>query len=458
MPLTTILFVVLFILSAAGALYMPQIGMWGYMAHYIVGPERQWWENQLEPWGIRYSFTLALTTAIGFGVHFRSLRIRRPLLTGQEGLLVAFVGLVWVLRLISPETEGYTIVDHPSLKLTKVAIFVVMMTHLITRLKDLRVTMWLLVVCTMLLGYQAYTTPQSSFMSGRLETVGGADFGEANFLPAFVAGILPIMGVLFLTSRWIGKFVTVVAGGLSVNAIILTRSRGAVVGLGLGGMLALLLSPRRYRLKIGAGLVVAGLGMLWLSDPTFIQRVSTIFEKEKDPSAAGRIEIWKASIAMVRNKPQGVGPGNFFSAIRRYNPEFAGRDAHSTFARCWAELGVAGFLLLVALMVNAVLVSRRAMQRAMDLPPPHREQVLYAGYAVAVGLCMMLGCGVTVTLLYTEALWWFLLLPVCVQRVVENAEEDLKVAAPAEAKPARKFAPKFRKAARRPRAGKAVEA
>ena len=60
----TILFLALFLLCAGGALFLPLLGLLGYMAHYIIGPEGQWWTAPLRPYEIRYSLMLAVMAAV----------------------------------------------------------------------------------------------------------------------------------------------------------------------------------------------------------------------------------------------------------------------------------------------------------------------------------------------------------------------------------------------------------
>ena len=422
----TVLFLALFVLCSGGALFVPLLGILGYVAHYIIGPERQWWTVPVRPWGIRYSFTLALLTGIGVAIHWRKLRFGRRLLTGQEKLLLVFLALTWLLRSVSEETTFYTVVDHPAVKLAKVVLFCLMLTHVVTNLKELNALLWVLVVCTFILGLQAYDTPRSAFQSGRLESIGGVDFAESNFLPAFIVGVLPLMGVLFLRSGWGVRVFVLVAGAFAANAIMLTRSRGALVGIGLGGIMAVMFAPKGYRVKIMSGLIVASLGLFYLMDPGFKGRASTInaAEGERDVSAEGRLETWEASIACLKDHPQGIGPGNFFQVIGRYNAKYIGRDAHNTFVRCFTELGVLGLALFVGLIVHALWIVKRTMRKARDLPPDKRDRILYPTYGFGIGLCMMLGCGLTVTLLYTEALWWFLMVPVCLERAVANMAVD----------------------------------
>jgi putative inorganic carbon (hco3(-)) transporter len=427
MGIRTLLFAAIFLACCGGALFVPLLGLLGYMAHYIVGPESQWWTVPLRQYEIRYSLILAIMAGFGIALNSQKLRYGASLLTTQEKLLLVFVAFQYLLRGISEPTVAYTVVDHPSLKLTKVAIFCLMLTHVVTDAKSIKALLWTLVLSTFILGIEAYTKPRSVFASGRLEGVGGVDFSEANFLPAFIGGVLPLMGVLFLESRWLGRLVVLAAGVFSVNAVVLTRSRGAVVGMALGGLASLLLAPRGYRTKIFAGLMVAGMGAFYLSDPTFLARISTIDsgEQQRDRSAMSRFELWDVAMRMASDHPQGVGPGNFGQFAGLYNSKYKDRDVHSTYLRCYAELGIPGSLLFLGLIVQAVAVSKRTIQKAYGLPPEHRAGILLPSFGLAVGLFMMLGCGLTVTLLYTEALWWFLLMPLCVERAADNLAADL---------------------------------
>ena len=71
------------------------------------------------------------------------------------------------------------------------------------------------------------------------------------------------------------------------------------------------------------------------------------------------------------------------------------------------------------------------MRRAKELPQPMRDSVTYASLALTVSLATLLACGLTITLLYVEILWWLLAMPVCLTRVVDN----FKIGAATEPKP-----------------------
>jgi len=426
-PLKTIVFAGLFAVCAVGALLAPALGVLGYVGHYSVGPERQWWNAPLARFGLRYSFILAMVTAVGIALNWRKIRSGRSILAGQEKLVLLFLGCVWLSVAIGEETIGrYTIADHPSVKLTKVVIFVLMLSHVVTDLRNLDRLFWVLIIGALVLGLQAYAAPRSAFARGRLNSVGGPDFHNANRLAGYLAGMLFVIGAQFLRCSWKGKLACLAAGAFATNAIILTRSRGALVGVVSGGLVAIFLAPKKHRRKILLGLAAAFLGGMYLTDPQFVSRASTISgpEEARDASAQSRIDIWLGSIEMVKSNPLGVGAGNFYQAIGRYAPRHPNRDAHNTFVRCAGDLGIQGFIVFVAIIVNSVKMLRGTMKQSSQLPPGDRDRVVWATYGAAMALAAVLGYGMTGTLLYTEYLWWLLLLPVCLQRVVDNLAAD----------------------------------
>ena len=431
MPLKTILFLGLFVVCAAGAPMMPMLGVLGYMGHYCTGPEFQWWAAPLRPWGIRYSFLLALATAVGLARNHRNWAFGKSLLTGQEKMMLLFLGIVWLSVAIGEDSSWQETMggDPFYWKMTKVIIFALMLSHIVTNMTNLNWVLWLFVVSSLMLGVQAYDAAHAGIMSegGRLESVGGPDFHESNFLAGFLGAMLPLIGVQFLRTSWLGKALCLFAGVFTANAIVLTRSRGGLVGIAMGCVAAVVLSPKKHRVKVLAGLVVALLGGIYLVDPQFVGRASTIAapEDEMDTSARSRVEIWQGGVEMLLANPMGVGAGNFTRAIERYAPQHPLRDAHNTFVRCAGELGFPGLILLTVMVGNALWTLRRVIREARALPESHGDEVVLAAYGMTVGLVTLLGTGLTTSMVYTEALWWFLVLPVCLERVAENTAAEL---------------------------------
>ena len=439
MAMKTALFLAAFLVSCLGAFWVPLAGILGYIGHYHLGPERQWWGESLAHMNIRFSFSLGLATAIGIALNFSKLRFRQ-FLSGQEMLLLLMLALIWLSAMMSePASMADEKLDHPAVKITKVILFCMMLTHVVTNLRSFNLVMWTIVLGAFSLGWQTWTAPQSAFTACRIETVGGVDFVEVNGLGAYLAAMLPLIAMRFLQSRWKGKLLCAAAGAFVANGIVLTRSRGAFVGVMVCLALAALMAPRKYRGRIAIGVILGACGMFYLIDPGYMNRAQTIsFNKsELDASAANRLEIWSASLKMLSDKPQGVGVGNFIASIGQYDATQKNRDAHNIFVRCWGELGIQGFTVFVLLILNALHILRRLMKQARFLDEPNRSGLTYGCYGLLLCLITLLTCGMTVTLLYTEALWWLLALPVCLQRVYENMLAQNPLSQPLAAESAR---------------------
>ena len=425
MPLKGILFIGLFLLCAVGALVLPCLGVYGYIADYCIGPATQWWEAPFSGLGIRYSYTLALATALGILFNRHKLKFGESFLQRQEALMLVFLGIVWLSTFIGGETIGrYTTSDHPSIKLTKVVVFALMMTHVITDKRKLDGLLWVFVIVSLILGLQAWDLPRRAFESGRLEGIGGADFAESNFFAAFMAAMLPIIGIQLLRSKWFGKAICTVSAAFCANAIVLCRSRGAFVGIAAGAITACLFAPKKHRKKIAVGLVLGIIGGIYVTDPQFIERMGTIAPKEEESyeSSHGRIRIWRVGIDMAIDNPLGIGAGNWYRKISLYKPEYAGVDSHNTYLKCVAELGWHG-VVVFAIIVFTAFRSLSAVRRS-SLHSDSRFDPDLISFGLTVSLCTYLTCCITITLIYSEFLWLLLSLPVCLKRVLENAVAD----------------------------------
>lgn len=423
MSVKGLLFISLFFFCTLSALALPHIGVYGYIADYCINPASQWWGRPFAQMGVRFSFTLALATMVGIVWQWKKLQFGDSILYRQEVTLLLFLSLVWVLTFVGPDTVGrYTLTDHPSIKLTKIIIFALMMSHVLTDLKKINGLFWVLATAALLLGLKAYSTPYGQFMRGRLEGIGGADFAEANFFAAFMAAMLPIIAIQFLKSGGWGKLYALASGAFTLNAVILCRSRGAFLGLMAGMFVAVLWAPKQHRKKIVALLFIGMLGGIYLTDSAFIERITTITteQEDMDSSTASRLELWKAGVRMVVNNPLGIGPGNWYQTIERYLPEYRGKDSHSTYVKCVAELGVVGISLFMLLLLQAYLNLKKVHDEATRLPEEVADEFRQYYFAIVVSMAVLLVCALAITMIYTEIVWIMLMLPVCLRRAFDN--------------------------------------
>ena len=410
---------------------MPHIGIYGYLADYSIGSSKQWWEAPLSGLGIRYSFTLALATIAGFVLQKHKLRFGFSVFTIHEVFCLLFLLIMWISYLSGNEVVGrYTTVDHPTLKFTKVFIFVLLMTHAITDRKKLSGLLWVFILCALALGLKAWDMPRRAYVSGRLEGVGGADFAEANFFAAFMAAMLPLIGVQLLRSKkWIPRIICIISAAFTANTVVLCRSRGSLVGIAMGGMAALVMAPKQFRKKIAIGLILGAIGGLYVTDQQFFERISTIIVsegQERDESAGSRFRLWAAGVQMVIDQPLGIGVGNWYQTIGSYIPEYAGKDSHNTYVKCIAEMGIFGFLVFTLVIFFSLIEIWRLNRFADYLPLDIQNDLKLFIFGMFISLVILLTCGLTITMIYTETLWILLMLPVCLRRAFENALLDHK--------------------------------
>ena len=123
---------------------------------------------------------------------------------------------------------------------------------------------------------------------------------------------------------------------------------------------------------------------------------------EEDESAQGRLRYWAAGLRMAADHPLGVGPGNFHANIGRYLPGDAGRDAHSIYIRCLAELGIPGFILFAAIVCNAFLTLARVRQLELGRADPGDGPL--RAFALQMSLILYLMCGIFGSYIYLEML------------------------------------------------------
>jgi glycosyltransferase involved in cell wall biosynthesis len=164
------------------------------------------------------------------------------------------------------------------------------------------------------------------------------------------------------TAMWVA-LATIGAG------IVSTGSRGAMLGLVVGVVVAIALVPvtRRTRLVVIAALVVAAcVGAVALGPEWLTQRVVGL---AGDESVLNRLRIARAGLRMFVDHPFGIGPGNYVIASDYY-PEPALppglRDSHITYVTLLAEEGFLGLIGFIGVVLAAVTAAARATVRSLS--------------------------------------------------------------------------------------------
>jgi O-antigen ligase len=212
---------------------------------------------------------------------------------------------------------------------------------------------WTLVVsCSVAayLGLQEYLSKKEDLAT--LPYVNQNDF-------AFVlATSLPLMFVVLDGPKLLRPFV-LGAIGLVSAAILLSLSRGALVGLAAGFVVFVLTDRRRWQLTLAAG-AMATIGTLLVihSNPQRFQQAVTLKQHIAHENVTTRFEAWGAAGRLMADHPLlGVGPGNFQFYFNKLTGQPIGgltlTVAHNALLDVGAELGVVAMCLLALYLLLA---------------------------------------------------------------------------------------------------------
>lgn len=160
-------------------------------------------------------------------------------------------------------------------------------------------------------------------------------FGDPNDLAMSLVIVLPFLfGVILSRSSVLGWLSSVAVLGIVMLALVLTQSRGGLVGVGAASAA---FAYRRFGKGFAAAIGVVVFAALLALGPSRFQNLET-----SESSAQGRIQAWAAGLAMFKSAPVlGVGYGNY--------AEYNELVAHNSFVHAFAETGFVGGYFLVGL-------------------------------------------------------------------------------------------------------------
>ncbi len=224
-----------------------------------------------------------------------------------------------------------------------------------------------------------------------------------------LAMTIPLLLALALLGR--GAAQRLVALGLAAlltAALLLTQSLQGALGLALGLALLLLLWSRWTLLLV---LPLAG-AAVWAASRLDWQALALTALDIQNAAGIGvvlRLDIWSRALAMLADMPlTGIGLDSYVILQSQFYPgHLLGPEihAHNLALQLGLDLGVAGLLGFVWLLVALAAVTLKALRRS----PQPEERALLAG--AAAGVAAMLGAGLidSVWTLKPALLFWLLL-------------------------------------------------
>lgn len=426
-PLRSITYFLVFWTACAAALINPIWGVINYMFVYQANPTATWWGKPMNDMGMRFSLIAAGFTIVGLFTGRKHVPDVRPIISFWEVGAIVLI-LIGAMNLVIG--VGYTqAAAFEFEKFWKVMLFVMILTRLASTRRNLGLIIWTLVLGSMYLGYDAYTAPAHAFVEGRLDKVGGPDINTTSGAAAHLVSMLPIIGIAFLTfpGMW-QKGVIALSGALVVNAVILCRTRSAFIGFACGAVAALLLTPKARRFTIYGLFILGGMSSYALTDNYFWERMATLLDPnlvETDQATAVRKEIWQASLRIIADYPQGIGPGNFTQIIGEYDPRHYRRSTHNSLVVCFVELGIHGGIIFLTMAAGSMFLLYKSVKLASRTHDPIGTKIYAYGFIVSFITYFVTALGTQ--RFYCESFWWVMSLPLCLHRVVRREVEEREV-------------------------------
>jgi putative inorganic carbon (HCO3(-)) transporter len=266
------------------------------------------------------------------------------------------------------------------------------------------------------LGFHAAKAGFFSLVSGGVrfaEGLAGA-WADNN---GYAVGMAMVTPLLLATAqnydnKWV-KRAFLLAAPLSLFSVISTFSRGGFLSLTGSVLVFVMLQRRRLPALIGLGVLAVPVGVFMVSQPGYLDRLSTIqsYEETNEKSALGRLYFWTVAVRMAQEHPLGVGLFNFESAYNEFditNGEYGpNRSVHSSHFQVLSEAGFIGVVAWLFLWATAFICAFRIRGRGArsDLSPEDRRMfTTYANALIASMTAFMIG-GSFVSMALNDLTW-----------------------------------------------------
>lgn len=249
--------------------------------------------------------------------------------------------------------------------LPNILFFVALITQ-IDSLKKLKSLVLIISISAWLYSFFGYL--HGSSWGGRF-AIYGAMF-DANDIVYVLISLFPLcFFFLYLHEGLLKKLFSIITIGSSITVVLLTGSRGGMVGL--VAVLAIMLLTKTAGIRISHKIAFLGLiagAAILLGDKINMERYLTLTDIQSDYNMydeLGRKKIWQHAIALTLDNPvTGVGV-NCFSMALGYRREELGllpkwQTTHNSFLQISAETGLVGFVLFVSINLRTLLTFFRA--------------------------------------------------------------------------------------------------
>lgn len=359
----TLLMLALTLMGTAGVFLVEPF--WGVAIYYLFAVLRpqNMWQWSLPP-DIRWSNYVAIASMIGsVGLALGMLPFGR-----EAGTFVGFrrahkvmlLFAIWIcltyVTAYSRDAAWFYIVEY-----SKLFVMYFVATIVVRTVRQV----WILYLLTAgSLGYIAYEINFLYLINGRLDIYhygyGGVDNNGAGLM---LATGVPLCVYAWQASKKIWRWTFLAFVPLLLHGIMLSYSRGAMVGIVVGVPLIVLRATRRR--QFAAAILALAFLVPAIAGEEVRKEFFSSSDYKEDDSANSRFASWTAAVRMANDHPiLGVGLRNSPLFSFQYGADMEGRVIHSNYFQILADCGYPGLFLYLMALATAWL-SLRQVRKAM---------------------------------------------------------------------------------------------
>lgn len=412
-----------------------------YQAIYFFNPPKRWWGSSIPD--LSYSYYSVILMALLVLMNWKKVSENKLLLMPQTKwvYLFLFLHLIAYYYAVLPIRH-----DIYFMFFLKLVVIISLAFKLVSTTRDLHTILLGYVFGAWYLSFYIYQVGRNS--GNRVEGVGTVDSPDANGVAAALAPSI-IFGVYYLwrSPNLKMKFLALLTLAFLCNALVLINSRGAVLGVVIGGVYFMYqlyksrLKTRNQKATVVFLCLVGLAGISFVADDAFLDRFSTIKEEsagvnKEAETGSTRILFWKAAYKVAVDHPFGTGIFGFnYYATQYIDPnthvgrklrETGGfKSVHSSWFSTLAEVGFLGLIVLIAMVVSCFVTLKKCKAALLER---NAAQDYYLVIAIEGALFTYLTAMTFLDRHRAEVLYWLILFSMCAYNIYvkKSSKVDIK--------------------------------
>ncbi len=240
---------------------------------------------------------------------------------------------------------------------------------------------------------------------------GSIIFLSGNTISEYIVVTMPLLFYSISTERKSGsRLLFIGIAVFFISLVLLSVSRGGLIGLLVGVFLWFYLSKKLLNRKMLVYVVLIGLLTVMVLPDEVFNNVKIRFLRESPgilEGDEGRMAAVKAGLDMIKNYPLlGVGPDNYSQYVYFEGFYFKPKPAHNGYLQVFGEIGILGGAMFLMALAYAFLSLNKARKLFIKLQESENELLVIT---IGISLVVMMSEALFYNNVYSTKYWFILL-------------------------------------------------